>query len=380
MVVEKSMNKNSNKKYFIFSDLHARNLSLFKKRLKESGFEEDNSNHILVSLGDLFDRGDDSYNILLFINSYLKNNRAIVLWGNHETMLASFLYSSFKNFSSVLFSNGTINTIDSFLRGILKDEYEKTFKKDSSLAQSYKLFYKTGILINNEKLYTLLMEIRHNKELIYYFNHLLPYYVINDKFLICHSGLTLKKDYKEYSDEWNRFDFNVEDYINKTMIEKEVWGLIIPIFNLKKDENIPFNKFNYEKVIHGHLNVHHFNSDDPFNIYFGKDNIDLDSPYYINILVINEDNSFYFNEFKDKKKIKEYSEKYKDAYNYRVLKEKLYNAKGVIYKNKRYNIDSIGRFSKNVKTKEYFFSLGLYNPVDNEYLEDIKSLKCEIIE
>ncbi len=63
-----------------------------------------------------------------------------------------------------------------------------------------------------------------------------------------------------------------------------------------------------------------------------------------------------------------------------MLKDKLYKAKGVIYKNKRYIIDSIGRFSKNVKTKEYFFSLGLYNPVDNEYLEDISSLKCEIID
>lgn len=68
------------------------------------------------------------------------------------------------------------------------------------------------------------------------------------------------------------------------------------------------NKYFLFSDIHGRkldelkirLKESHFNKDDPYNIYFGKDTICLDSPYYINILVINEDNSFSFNNFNEK--------------------------------------------------------------------------------
>ena len=59
-------------KYFLFSDIHGRNLTELKDKLFEVGFDENNPNHILVSLGDLFDRGNDSYNLLKYINMLLK--------------------------------------------------------------------------------------------------------------------------------------------------------------------------------------------------------------------------------------------------------------------------------------------------------------------
>lgn len=68
-------------------------------------------------------------------------------------------------------------------------------------------------------------------------------------------------------------------------------------------------------MIHGHLNTWHFNINDPYNIYFGKHNICLDSPYNINILVINADNSFTFKKFEDTKKIAELSFNIKTSYN-----------------------------------------------------------------
>ena len=70
-------------KYFVFSDIHGRSLKELKEKLIEVGFDENNPNHILISLRDLFDRGNDSYNLLKYINSIIKNNRCIALWGNH---------------------------------------------------------------------------------------------------------------------------------------------------------------------------------------------------------------------------------------------------------------------------------------------------------
>ena len=69
-------------KYFLFSDIHGRNLDEHKARSKESSLNEDDPNHILVSLGDLFDRGNDSYNLCKYINSMINKNKCIALWGN----------------------------------------------------------------------------------------------------------------------------------------------------------------------------------------------------------------------------------------------------------------------------------------------------------
>ncbi len=68
------------KKYFIFSDIHGRKLSALLEELKNASFDINDDNHILISLGDLFDRGDDNLNLLFFVNEMIKKNRMIVLW------------------------------------------------------------------------------------------------------------------------------------------------------------------------------------------------------------------------------------------------------------------------------------------------------------
>ena len=324
-------------KYFLFSDIHGRDLTLLKTKLKEVGFDENNPNHILVSLGDLFDRGHDSYNLMKYLNSMMKIKRCIALWGNHETILASWLYSNYKNYRYVIRANATTNTIKSFIEGMEKDNKLNISIQDKT---SLNRFYETGIIFPNEPITSYLLAIRRNEEFRYYFNHLLPYFVINEKYLLCHSGLTYKYDYQVYQDDWNKHDF--KDSISNTLIEEETWALIIPIFNKPKSNKIPFNKFNYDKVIHGHLNTWHFNINDPYNIYFGKDNICLDSPYNINILVINEDNSFTLKNFEDTKKIVELSFNIKTSYNKTILMEQFPIYSKVIYKNKTYTICEYG--------------------------------------
>lgn len=73
------------KKYFIVSDVHGFYDELIRG-LETAGFSVSNPNHIFVSLGDLFDRGDKSYECLQFVNS-LPEERKILICGNHEWCL-----------------------------------------------------------------------------------------------------------------------------------------------------------------------------------------------------------------------------------------------------------------------------------------------------
>ena len=47
-------------KYFVFTDIHGF-YSILKKELIKQGFDENNENHMLISLGDNFDRGNENY-------------------------------------------------------------------------------------------------------------------------------------------------------------------------------------------------------------------------------------------------------------------------------------------------------------------------------
>lgn len=95
------------KKYFILSDVH----SYFNQMidaLNNSGFDKNNCEHIFVSLGDLLDRGPDPIKCLEFVNS-LPEDRAILIKGNHETLLEDCLAN--KYFTKYDYSNGTMDTV-----------------------------------------------------------------------------------------------------------------------------------------------------------------------------------------------------------------------------------------------------------------------------
>ena len=68
---------------FVTSDIHSFFMP-FKKALDEKGFEPNNSEHLLVICGDLFDRGDESNELLEFINSL---TNVVLIRGNHEDLI-----------------------------------------------------------------------------------------------------------------------------------------------------------------------------------------------------------------------------------------------------------------------------------------------------
>lgn len=93
------------KKLYVCSDLHS-HFTPFKEALDKAGFDENNPDHIFISCGDAFDRGDESEKLFKWLMSI---ERKILIKGNHDILLdeccmREFPYSYDKH-------NGTIRTI-----------------------------------------------------------------------------------------------------------------------------------------------------------------------------------------------------------------------------------------------------------------------------
>ena len=101
----------SKKKYFICSDIHSF-YTPFRKALKEAGFNPKTKSHILVILGDLFDRGEEAVPLYNFITS-LPKERRILVRGNHEYLLRELYTRGFAHKYDI--SNGTLGTLYQFI-------------------------------------------------------------------------------------------------------------------------------------------------------------------------------------------------------------------------------------------------------------------------
>src|SRR5690554_2802150 len=110
------------KKYFVFSDIHG-NLKPLIKALDEKGFELENKNHILLSLGDHFDRGVENLAVLGFLKLFDKKNRLIMIKGNHDDFLRNFLTGKDNGVFNIKY-NGMGNTLIEFA-----DEKANTIEK-----------------------------------------------------------------------------------------------------------------------------------------------------------------------------------------------------------------------------------------------------------
>lgn len=109
-------------KYFVVSDVHGY-FDLLMETLESCGYDKSNPNHCLISLGDLFDRGDKSYEVLQFVNSIPDKNKILVM-GNHEDCLIDCIVR--EGFKSHDYHNKTDATVKEF--------YEKATGEEPSLA------------------------------------------------------------------------------------------------------------------------------------------------------------------------------------------------------------------------------------------------------
>lgn len=93
-------------KWFIFADVHGYYEELMNALMKK-GFEIDNPNHGIISLGDLLDRGPDAVKCLQFVNN-LPFNRKILIIGNHEDLMLTAMVR--QCFVTQDYHNGTADT------------------------------------------------------------------------------------------------------------------------------------------------------------------------------------------------------------------------------------------------------------------------------
>lgn len=104
----------THKKLFFTSDIHGF-YDEFIKCLNDAGFDEDNEEHLLVVLGDCFDRGSSSKELFLFLNDLEKKGKCIVTHGNHDLFLEGFLEGDYESGLFNYLHNGLNETIGSFV-------------------------------------------------------------------------------------------------------------------------------------------------------------------------------------------------------------------------------------------------------------------------
>lgn len=99
-------------KFFICSDIHSF-FNEWQQAMGAQGFDASNPNHIVVVLGDLFDRGPDAFKCFEFVKDMANQKRLIYIRGNHEDLLEALVEEIIdgRRISYHHISNKTLDTV-----------------------------------------------------------------------------------------------------------------------------------------------------------------------------------------------------------------------------------------------------------------------------
>lgn len=95
-------------KYFVIADIHSF-YDLMIEALDKSGFDINNPEHIIISLGDTMDRGNKPLQVISFLLDLYNKKRAILIRGNHEDLLEDLLDRGYLGMYDE--HNGTFDTV-----------------------------------------------------------------------------------------------------------------------------------------------------------------------------------------------------------------------------------------------------------------------------
>ena len=110
------------KKYFIISDIHGHYDEMIRD-LNIHKYNPNNINHHLLVLGDLFDRGTQSKEVLEYMYDLRLKNRVTIILGNHDSFLIQFLDGEYKKLFFNMTHNGFKSTLESLVgRSLTFDE------------------------------------------------------------------------------------------------------------------------------------------------------------------------------------------------------------------------------------------------------------------
>ena len=100
-------------KVFIVSDVHG-HFTQLQKALSEAGFDEQDEQHFLLSLGDHFDRGRENAEVYTYLRRLQEKKKAEALLGNHDTFLLEFFEKQDDRVRFNIAHNGFGATLESF--------------------------------------------------------------------------------------------------------------------------------------------------------------------------------------------------------------------------------------------------------------------------
>ena len=104
------------KEYFVIADTHSFFIQMLDA-LINAGFDINNPEHIIIGCGDYLDRGNGSMKIVDFLYKLHKDNRTILIRGNHEDLFEEMVKREYPFDYDI--SNGTVKSL-----GGLQTPYE----------------------------------------------------------------------------------------------------------------------------------------------------------------------------------------------------------------------------------------------------------------
>ena len=212
----------SMKKYFACSDIHSF-YDEWMASLKEVGFKKNNKDHILIILGDLFDRGDKAWKIYRFITS-LPEERVVLIKGNHEYLLLDLVKRGFPY--KYDYGNGTYETLIHLYKDphivqynwLVKhlDQYQKE-NNLNLLSDSERILFRTiKKLYNNKKINTIVEWISSSRWKNYY---------ELGQYIFVHSFIPLKGiETIDDTDNKGTYYPDWRNETNKALWEMATWG------------------------------------------------------------------------------------------------------------------------------------------------------------
>ena len=225
------------KKYFVCSDIHGF-FNEWINSLMESGFDKYNPNHILIVLGDIFDRGSQPLEVYNYIRSF-PTNRVILIRGNHEYLLLDLLKRKYPLRHD--YSNGTFETLTYIYKNPEKEQYKfilenkGKIEKDLLYALSGQVYNQTyKELFTNEKVKEIARWIKSKRWK--------DYFELDD-YIFVHAFIPLKGRKDAYLDERGKYYSDWRNNTSKEGWEEATWGCPYKLYlNHCFDEELKNNK------------------------------------------------------------------------------------------------------------------------------------------
>lgn len=177
-------------KYFLFSDVHGEYTSLINA-LHAAGFNVMNNDHMLIGVGDYFDRGPENDKVYMFLKIMKELGCIKLIRGNHDDMLLDFLQPTGSK---------------AFVMNIIHNGLNKTI---AQLAQQPDAAENFGVLIHGADGFRNDIKTKC-PQILDMLNDMTDKIVI-DNYVITHAGFTLKDDVMVI-DNWTNTERMLEEH------------------------------------------------------------------------------------------------------------------------------------------------------------------------